>query len=36
MPYVRLLGIAAFFGSFTRITQWVYFSQGTTSRLLRW
>lgn len=36
VPYVRLLGVAAFFGSFTRLTQWVYFSQGTTGRLLRW
>jgi PST family polysaccharide transporter len=36
VPYVRLLGIAAFFASFTRLTQWVYFSSGTTSRLLRW
>jgi len=36
VPFVRLLCIAAFFGSFTRLTQWVYFSSGTTDRLLRW
>jgi PST family polysaccharide transporter len=36
VPFVRLLGVAAFFGSFTRLTQWVYFSSGTTDRLLRW
>ncbi|HSJ62946.1 MAG TPA: oligosaccharide flippase family protein [Gemmatimonadaceae bacterium] len=36
VPYVRLLGIAAFFGAFTRLSQWVYFSSGTTDRLLRW
>jgi PST family polysaccharide transporter len=36
VPFLRLLGVAAFVGSFTRLTQWVYFSSGTTDRLLRW
>lgn len=36
VPFVRLLCIAAFIGSFTRLTQWVYFSSGATDRLLRW
>jgi PST family polysaccharide transporter len=36
VPFVRLLCVAAFFGSFTRLTQWVYFSSGATDRLLRW
>jgi O-antigen/teichoic acid export membrane protein len=36
VPYVRLLGVAAFFGAFTRLTQWVYFSSGNADRLLRW
>lgn len=36
VPFVRLLCVAAFFGSFTRLTQWVYFSSGATHRLLRW
>jgi O-antigen/teichoic acid export membrane protein len=36
VPFVRLLCVAAFAGSFTRLTQWVYFSSGATDRLLRW
>ena len=36
VPYVRLLGVAAFAGAFTRLTQWVYISSGTTRRLLQW
>jgi O-antigen/teichoic acid export membrane protein len=36
VPYLRLLGVAAFFGAFTRITQWVLISSGSTARLLRW
>ncbi len=36
VPYVRLLCVAAFFGSLGRLTQWVYFSLGNTRRLLRW
>lgn len=36
VPFVRLLCVAAFFGSVTRLTQWVYFSSGGTDRLLRW
>ncbi len=36
VPYVRLLCIAAFFGSVGPLTQWVYFSLGDTRRLLRW
>lgn len=36
VPFVRLLCVAAFFGAFTRLTEWVYFSSGTAGRLLRW
>lgn len=36
VPYLRLLCIAAFFGSFARLTQWVFFSLGDTQRQLRW
>ncbi len=36
VPYVRLLCIAAFFGSLGPLTQWVYFSLGDARRLLRW
>src|SRR5690606_8449863 len=36
VPYIRLLGVASFAAAFTRLTQWVYISSGTTPRLLRW
>lgn len=36
VPFVRVLCVAAFFGAFTRLTEWVYFSSGTAGRLLRW
>jgi PST family polysaccharide transporter len=36
VPFLRVLGVAAFFGALIRLTEWVYFSSGTTDRLLRW
>ncbi len=36
VPFLRILCIAAFCGSLTRLTEWVYFSTGTSVRLLRW
>lgn len=36
IPFVRLMCIAAFFGSIARVTQWFYLSRGDTDRQLRW
>ncbi len=36
VPYVRLMAVAAFFGSADRLTQWIYYSLGETGRLFRW
>jgi PST family polysaccharide transporter len=35
-PFVRLMCVAAFFGSLARITNWFYLSRGETGRQLRW
>jgi PST family polysaccharide transporter len=36
VPFMRLLSIAAFAGSFSQVSEWIYLSQGTAHRLLRW
>ena len=35
-PFLRLMCVAAFFGSIGRLSQWIYLSRGETGRQLRW
>lgn len=36
IPLLRILGIAAIFDSFNRLTTWIYLSNGQTERRMRW
>jgi len=36
VPFVRLMAVAAFVGSLSRLMQWIYLSLGETRRQLRW
>ena len=36
VPFVRLMCVAAFVGSLSRITPWLFLSRGETARQLRW
>ena len=36
VPFVRLMTVAAFVGSLSRLMQWIYLSLGETRRQLRW
>lgn len=36
IPFVRLMCVGAFFGTLSRLTQWLYLSRGDTRRQLQW
>lgn len=36
VPFLKLMCVAAFFSSISRLSNWVYLSEGTTSRQFKW